>query len=196
MSDQYRHELESLSALMDSEADDLELRRVLKACDKQPELMAAWERYHLVQSILHGAARPVRPELSARIAASIAAETAPTADLQVPSATRFSAWQQNLSKIAIAASVALVFVIAVQTDFSSSSTPVLVQQDQPTAIAELPAETLLATDSTPAPLDPVAQKFLQDYLERVTISDESPVITVHVQDSPLFRLVNQLDTKQ
>ena len=196
MSDQYRHELESLSALMDNEADDLELRRILKACDQQPELMAAWERYHLVQSILHGEARPVSSELSARIAASIAAETAPIADLKVTSATLFSAWQQNLSKIAIAASVALIFVVAVQTDFSSSSTPALVQQDQPAATLEVPAETLLATESTPAPLDPIAQKFLLDYLERVTVSDESPVITVHVQDSPLFRLVNQLDTKQ
>jgi len=191
MSDQYQHEREAMSALMDNEADDLELRRILKSCDTQPELLETWERYHLVQSILHGQSRPVSPDLSTRIAAQIAAETTP------PSVkpARFATWQQNLSKIAIAASVALVFIVAVETDFTASSTPAVVQQDPVPTESATPDNTLLATDITPSELDPVATQFLYEYLGRVAISDEEPVITVHVEDSPLFRLVNQLDTK-
>lgn len=44
---------QSLSHLMDNEADELELRRLLKACDEQPELAQTWHRYHLVRSVLH-----------------------------------------------------------------------------------------------------------------------------------------------
>ena len=41
---------ESISALLDNEADDLELRRFLKACEQDPELLETWERFSLVQS--------------------------------------------------------------------------------------------------------------------------------------------------
>lgn len=199
MSEHSRQELEreqlsaqeSLSALMDNEADDLELRRILKSCEQQPNLMATWERYHLVQSLLHGAARPVSPALSQRIAAQIAAESTP---IGVQPA-RFSGWQQTAGKLAIAASVAVILSFAVQTDFSSRTTPVLVQQDfsAPPAVIAQPPQSLLASESTaPVRLDPAAQQRLREYLERVTFNEEEPVITVHIQDSPLYRLVNEL----
>jgi len=46
---------QSLSHLMDNEADELELRRILKACDEQSgeHLAETWHRYHLVRSVLH-----------------------------------------------------------------------------------------------------------------------------------------------
>lgn len=184
---------ESLSALMDNEADDLELRRILKSCEQQPELMATWERYHLVRSVLQGNARPVSPTLSQRIAAEIAAETIP-AQSRISSHSR---WQQVFGKVAIAASVAMVFIVAMQTNFSTDSTPALVQQDQ--SVPDLNAApaplSLIAADSTaPVVLDPAAQQRLREYLERVTFNEEEPVITVHIQDSPLYRLVNELGT--
>ena len=47
---------ESLSALMDNESDDLELRRLLKALDDQEqdsdELKAKWQRYHVLSASL------------------------------------------------------------------------------------------------------------------------------------------------
>lgn len=191
------HELkvqESLSALMDNEADDLELRRILKSCEQQPELMATWERYHLARSILHGNARPVSPSLSQRIAAEIAAESAPTL-VTTAANTR---WQQVFGKVAIAASVALVFIVAVQSNFSSDSTPTLVQQDQfvpAPDTSEAPLSLLAADATTPVVLDPAAQQRLREYLESVTFDEEKPVITVHIQDSPLYRLVNELGTQ-
>lgn len=43
---------EALSALMDGEADELELRRVLREVPAKPELAAAWKRYHAVRASL------------------------------------------------------------------------------------------------------------------------------------------------
>lgn len=46
---------ESLSALMDDEADDLELGRILRAMEEEDsELTATWSRYQLVSAILQG----------------------------------------------------------------------------------------------------------------------------------------------
>lgn len=188
-------ELESLSALMDNEADDLELRRILKSCEDRPELMATWERYHLVQSVLHRSARPVSAALSERIAAQIATETTHATPRPAP----VSSWQQVVGKMAIAASVALVFIFAVQTTVSPDLAPAVVQQDQTaTALdaAQSPPAMLAAETSTPIVLDPAAQQRLSDYLERVTFNEEEPVITVHIQDSSLYRLVNELGAQQ
>ncbi len=44
---------EALSALMDGEVDELELRRILRELPAKPELYAAWRRYHAVQASLH-----------------------------------------------------------------------------------------------------------------------------------------------
>lgn len=43
---------ESLSALMDNEGDELELRRVLKALDGDQDSAESWRRYHLMRSAL------------------------------------------------------------------------------------------------------------------------------------------------
>ena len=44
--------LESLSALMDGEASDLEMRRLLKS--EGAELNARWQRYHIASAALKG----------------------------------------------------------------------------------------------------------------------------------------------
>jgi negative regulator of sigma E activity len=44
--------LEALSALMDNEADELELRRVIKNLQLHPELSETWRRYHTVRASL------------------------------------------------------------------------------------------------------------------------------------------------
>lgn len=43
---------ESLSAIMDGEGNELELRRVLKTLDDSPALGDVWRRYHLMRSAL------------------------------------------------------------------------------------------------------------------------------------------------
>lgn len=44
--------IESISALMDDEADELELHRVRRAMDADAELVDRWRRYHLVSALL------------------------------------------------------------------------------------------------------------------------------------------------
>ncbi len=43
---------ESLSAVMDGEADEFELRRVLNEIEQDPELKAVWDRYHEASAVL------------------------------------------------------------------------------------------------------------------------------------------------
>ena len=43
---------ESLSAAIDGEADELELRRVLNAIDEDPDLRAKWQRLHLIGGVM------------------------------------------------------------------------------------------------------------------------------------------------
>lgn len=51
---------ESLSALMDDEADDLELGRILRAMDSgEEDLAGTWSRYQLVSAVLKGQAGTV-----------------------------------------------------------------------------------------------------------------------------------------
>ncbi len=60
---------ETLSAVMDNEADELELRRVLAACGEDAELRSTWSRYQLARSVMHR--EPTLPKLD--IAAAVSA---------------------------------------------------------------------------------------------------------------------------
>jgi hypothetical protein len=68
--------LESVSALMDSQADELELRRILKAMPATPDIEGKWRRYHVVRSAiqLETHARP-NVNLLAGINARLVAES-------------------------------------------------------------------------------------------------------------------------
>jgi sigma-E factor negative regulatory protein RseA len=69
---------ESLSALMDNEGDDLELRRALKSLDDEPDTADAWRRYHLIRSLMHRDHDvDVSTDLSAGIMARLQDEPAP-----------------------------------------------------------------------------------------------------------------------
>jgi len=48
---------EEMSALMDGEATELELHRVLKCGETDDELRASWRRYHVIRSVIRGEAR-------------------------------------------------------------------------------------------------------------------------------------------
>ncbi|WP_236551410.1 sigma-E factor negative regulatory protein [Billgrantia tianxiuensis] len=114
---------ESLSALMDNEGDDLELRRVLKTLESEPDAAEAWRRYHLMRSLLrrdHDI--DVSTDLSAGIMARLDAEPAPAIE-EPRLAPRRSSY--SLSRSAgIAAAVTLMVITGVQfyqgSDFTST----------------------------------------------------------------------------
>ncbi len=104
MSDKMR---ESLSALLDDEANELELQRVLKQLADDPQLRRTWVRYNLVRSVTGGHA-PAHPQLdiSCRVRDAIAAEPAGKG-----LGRRLA---QPLASLAVAASVATVVVLGGQ----------------------------------------------------------------------------------
>ena len=192
-------EKETVSALLDNEADDLELRRFLKSSEQDPSLLETWERYSLVQSVLHESAQPVSSSLSERIAAQIEQEAPLTA---IPAAAAPISWKENLNKVAIAASVAAVFLVAVQFNLDSGSgsavVPVLagqsIENNAVPAIEPLATPTLLAESNVKAAFA-VDGGVVRQYIDSLTLDDEEPVRVGHIQDSPLYRLVNDIQVK-
>lgn len=93
---------ESLSALMDGEASELELRRVLTA-DEQA-IRTEWADLHRSQQLLKNESNPFMGwDISSRVMAEIADE-----ELVKSGGT---GWKQAISGLAIAASVAAVVVV-------------------------------------------------------------------------------------
>ncbi|MBL4582571.1 MAG: sigma-E factor negative regulatory protein [Gammaproteobacteria bacterium] len=185
---------ETISALLDNEADDLELRRFLKSCEQDPALLETWERYSLAQSALHESIKPVSASLSQRIAAQIEQEAPLSAAPVAPA--QFS-WKDGVAKLAIAASVAAVFLVAVQVNLDSgiSTVPAIANQSaentESPAMLSLAATTLL-TDASADGAVLVDGGIVRQYIESLRIDDEEPVRIEHIQDSPLYHLVNDL----
>ncbi len=98
---------ESLSAVMDNEADELELRRVLAASDDQ-EVRATWSRYQIARAVMHKELIEPRLDISAAVSAAIADEAVPS----VP-ARAGAAWR-NLGRLAVAASVTVAVLAGVR----------------------------------------------------------------------------------
>ncbi len=143
---------ESLSAVMDGEADELELRRVLAS--ENAALRARWARQQLVRDVLHG--QTVRPhlDLAAGVAAAIEAEER-SARGKVASP---GLWQR-FGRHVVAASVTLAVLAGVRwyqggepaLDALASRSPAPVLQPAPAGVA-VPQEPAVlvsypATDS-------------------------------------------------
>lgn len=106
---------ESLSALMDSESDELELRRVLKALPNDADAADTWRRYHLARSMMQRERSvDVSADLSAGIMARLQDEPAPMmADAPASTPARSS----NISfarGAGVAAAVSLMVITGVQ----------------------------------------------------------------------------------
>jgi sigma-E factor negative regulatory protein RseA len=101
---------ESVSALFDGEADELELRRLLT--NEPSELVqGAWRDYQLQRDALQGLdMRFAGFDISARVQAAIADDATPA--VAVAGTSR---WWRPLASMAVAASVATVVVIGART---------------------------------------------------------------------------------
>lgn len=109
---------ESLSALMDGESEELELRRVLKALPDDGDAADTWRRYHLARSLMqrdHGV--DISVDLSAGIMARLSDEPAPLVDdTREPAAARPARTPRvSLMRGAgVAAAVSLMVITGVQ----------------------------------------------------------------------------------
>jgi sigma-E factor negative regulatory protein RseA len=96
---------ESLSAVMDNEADELELRRVLAASD-DAELRGTWSRYQLARAVMHKELLEPRLDIAAAVSAALADEALPAKAVRGP-------WR-TLGRVAVAASVTLAVLVGVR----------------------------------------------------------------------------------
>lgn len=100
---------EHLSCLMDGETGRDTSRFLVRRLGADAELSATWARYHLVRDCLrHHEGSLVSSSLSVRVRQAIDNEAAPRR-----SAPRVPAWLKPAAGLAVAASVALVAVLAV-----------------------------------------------------------------------------------
>jgi sigma-E factor negative regulatory protein RseA len=110
---------EFLSALVDDELGDFERRRLLDELGADPELAGRWGRYHLIGEALRGGL-PARTDMG--FAERLRAQLADEAPLEVEPGARVSAAPERPRRaghpvigLALAASVAAVTVIGVQS---------------------------------------------------------------------------------
>jgi len=107
---------ESLSALMDNEANELELERVLSQAADDAGLRQAWLRYNLTRHAVHGhSVAYVDLDISARVQSALAG--LPQTDVS-GHGTPFAVFKQRMVRplvsFALAASVAATVVIGAQ----------------------------------------------------------------------------------
>ena len=96
---------ESLSAVMDNEADELELRRVLNAID-DADARATWSRYQIARAAMHKELLIPHLDITAAVSAAIADEVSPLKAARGP-------WR-SLGRLAVAASVTVAVLAGVR----------------------------------------------------------------------------------
>lgn len=96
---------ESLSAVMDNEADELELRRVLSAVDDN-ETRATWSRYQVARAAMHKELLLPQLDIAAAVSAALADEATPVKVARGP-------WR-SLGRLAVAASVTVAVLAGVR----------------------------------------------------------------------------------
>ncbi len=183
---------EAMSALMDGEANELDLRRLLKSSANNPELLQTWERFHLAQSVMHEQGMQVSDSLAAGVAAALHEE-----ETYSKKASPLNGWQQQLTKVAVAAAVAVVAVLTLQPlqpqpNDSVAPASLAERSAEPAQSTIEPVPQTLVADSGPETVDPEAQQRLREYIESMSFDAAEPVRIEHIQDSPLYKLVNRL----
>lgn len=182
---------EGLSALMDGEAGELELQRILKECGQDDALRDTWRRYHLASALLRQQAveQACRADMAERVAGALVADGSSTV------ARPRSGWWPDLARMAVAASVAGAVVVGMQWQQRQSAAVVASAPMQP--VIQAPQTVVVS----PAPLLSGQQqvgaanaqrqqaqfdRYLQYHLERASLNDSRGMV-------PLARQVSEGD---
>ena len=179
---------EILSALLDGEATDFELRRLVADVQKSKELAEKWRRYSLVQDIIHS--RDVIPSLSLSDRIKDYIEKNPQ------KSRRDSRWMSGVAKLAISASVAFAIVFSMPYFFPVFEETQSVVLNSSSKIEENNNISYLELYSeSEHRIDPAAKKRLDDYISKINFNggvteNNGPLPIEALRDSPLYRLVN------
>jgi sigma-E factor negative regulatory protein RseA len=155
---------ESLSAIVDDEADEFELRRVLDELEKNPELKTSWDRYHLIGSVMRQERSQRADNLRERVWLALDVEQVPGSsdsedallELVSVQAPR-RPWLGWMTGLAVAASVALAVIIGVggYTGSNETVTPEIaeaVTAEPANDSSELPLEASVSAEERMAAL--------------------------------------------
>lgn len=136
---------ESLSAVMDNEADELEVRRVLAASD-DPELRATWSRYQIARAVMHKELLEPRLDIAAAVSAALADEALP-----VTAAKPAGSWR-SIGRLAVAASVTLAVLAGVRlyNQDELADAQLAQQATQPSLVPPVSGAAMLAGFNTAA----------------------------------------------
>jgi len=151
---------ESLSALMDGESDELELRRVLKGLDDDSDAADTWRRYHLARSLMQRDKDiDISTDLSAGIMARIQEEYPEQLAIPAEETSRRKVASMSFARGAgIAAAVSLMVITGVQY-FNTGTDPIEplddvatnatqpVQQVQPVNLSSFSASNPMVSDT-------------------------------------------------
>ena len=160
---------ESLSALVDGEADELEIRRILNQLDKDDDLRESWKNYHLMGSLMRDE-RFDNVDLAQGINQSLdgftdnkttdhGAEGAGTEVFNKPQTA--SPWYKPMTSVAVAASVTLAVLLGVQSIEPNDGLGLAVVNSQATTQGELTASNISLEEQQALEN---AQQQLQDYV--------------------------------
>lgn len=152
MSEQNRPQVlaESISALMDNQASELELQRILKASEQDAEIKAIWARYQIAGAVLRGEQTPlVMSDFAARVSAAIDGEdalsvqtdAASTSHPQTAHKSQQGLWYQ-LGRVALVASVAGGMILGVNHLNLTPSSGNQIASNVVTAPAQAPIDTI------------------------------------------------------
>ena len=149
---------ESLSAVMDNEADELELRRVLNAID-DADTRATWSRYQIARAAMHKELLMPHLDISAAVSAAIADEVSPLKAARGP-------WR-SLGRLAVAASVTVAVLAGVrlynQDEITGTQLAQQTQQPANLTVPQVKGPAVLAgyTESAEQAPGPMANGVLQ-----------------------------------
>ena len=189
MSDKYVHSVrdESLSALMDGEAQELELRRLLQQLPVDSALRVKWSRYQLVSSILN---KQPHAEVSFFELAD-AVQHAIRQDVCVEKNTA-GGWQKITMRFAVAASVTLAVVMGVQWQQKAIVNKQLVAMTPPASQSYVKPASLEAVASVPLlaskpSRDNQSGRYMQNNLERASLNAGRSMVPL----APVSERINQ-----
>ncbi|MGV8843378.1 MAG: sigma-E factor negative regulatory protein [Pseudomonas sp.] len=126
---------ESLSAAMDNEADELELRRVLAASD-DPQIRATWSRYQMVRAAMHKELLEPRLDIAAAVSAALAEE--PVVVEAAATKTVRKSWR-GVGRLAVAASVTVAVLAGVRLYNQDDVAGMQLAEQLPQSTLETPA---------------------------------------------------------
>jgi negative regulator of sigma E activity len=188
---------EALSALMDNELSDFEVRRLLGSLTHRPELLLTWERYNLSRAALRS--EPLRSpsslhsrlDFSEKTMAAVDAEPARYATKQFSAANgkpMYPSWLAPAGRVAVAASVTLAVFLGMQQvlrqDIAGSDSALADSSSAGMASANVGVQVAVDTE---------AQQRLNDYIRSVSIPARAEVQSAPYNvllESPLLRPVS------